>query len=303
MPDSSLIVHASSFPNEPITDFSREDARRAMRDALGAVGAQLGRAYPLVIGSERIETARSIESVNPSHSRQVVGRCASATIDQANEAVAAAVRAFPAWRDTSAEKRAELLVGCAQILRRRRFELAAWEVYETAKPWREADGDVAEAIDYCECYAREMLRLAAPQKMDIPGEDNAYFYEPRGVSVVIAPWNFPLAILCGMTTAALVTGNTTIMKPAEQSSVVAAKLMEVFEEAGIPRGVVYFLPGVGEEIGPALVNHPDVAVIAFTGSRAVGLAIQREASQHAARPGSRPPRNHRDGWQERGDRR
>jgi RHH-type proline utilization regulon transcriptional repressor/proline dehydrogenase/delta 1-pyrroline-5-carboxylate dehydrogenase len=172
-----------------------------------------------------------------------------------------------------------LLVRCANILRRRRFELAAWEVFETAKQWREADADVAEAIDYCEYYAAEMLRLSRPQRRDVPGEENEYFYEPRGVAVTIAPWNFPLAILCGMTTAALVAGNTVIMKPAEQSPVSATKLMEVFEEAGVPAGVVNFLPGIGEEIGPILVQHPDVEIIAFTGSRAVGLEIQRQAAQ------------------------
>src|SRR5438270_36525 len=144
-------------------------------------------------------------------------------------------------------------------MRRRRFELAAWEVYECGKQWRESDADVAEAIDYCNYYGREMLRLARAQHFDVPGEENAYFYEPRGVTVVIAPWNFPLAILCGMTTAALVTGNPLLMKPAEQSSVIGAKLMEVFQEVGLPPGVVSYLPGVGEEIGPTLTNHPDVA--------------------------------------------
>ena len=165
------------------------------------------------------------------------------------------------------------------MLRRRRFELAAWEVYECAKQWREADADVAEAIDFCDFYAHEMQRLAAPRLRNVPGEDNGYFYEPRGVCVVIAPWNFPLAILCGMTTAALVTGNTVIMKPAEQSSVVAAKLMEVFLEVGLPPGVLNYLPGVGEEIGPVLVEHPETAVIAFTGSRNVGLLINRQAAE------------------------
>jgi RHH-type transcriptional regulator, proline utilization regulon repressor / proline dehydrogenase / delta 1-pyrroline-5-carboxylate dehydrogenase len=174
--------------------------------------------------------------------------------------------------------RAGLLFRSADVMRRRRFELAAWEVFETGKPWREADADVAEAIDFCDFYGREMVRLAEPSRRSLPGESNATFYEPRGVAVVIAPWNFPLAILTGMTAAALVTGNTVVMKPAEQSPVMGAKLMEVLEEAGLPPGVCNYLPGVGEEIGPALVNHPRVSVIAFTGSRAVGLNIQREAS-------------------------
>jgi RHH-type proline utilization regulon transcriptional repressor/proline dehydrogenase/delta 1-pyrroline-5-carboxylate dehydrogenase len=193
-------------------------------------------------------------------------------------AVASAKAASPMWRATPPRERAisaPRRAGHASP----RFELAAWEVYETAKQWREADADVAEAIDYCDYYAAEMLRLAEPQHRDVPGEENEYFYEPRGVTVTIAPWNFPLAILCGMTTAALVSGNTVVMKPAEQSPVIAAKLMEVFDEAGFPPGVVNFLPGIGEEVGPVLVNHPDVATIAFTGSRAVGLAIQEQASR------------------------
>jgi RHH-type proline utilization regulon transcriptional repressor/proline dehydrogenase/delta 1-pyrroline-5-carboxylate dehydrogenase len=167
-------------------------------------------------------------------------------------------------------------------MRRRRFELSAWQVYECGKPWREADADVAEAIDFCDFYGKEMIRLAVPQRRDVPGEENATFYEPRGITIVIAPWNFPLAILCGMTTAALVTGNPVIMKPAEQSSIVAAKLMEIFQEVGVPPGVVAYLPGIGEEIGPELTRHPDVALIAFTGSKGVGLLINREAAETPA---------------------
>ncbi|MGB9625009.1 MAG: L-glutamate gamma-semialdehyde dehydrogenase, partial [Phycisphaerae bacterium] len=272
-------AESAAFANEPLTDFSREAGRQAMRNALAAVAAQLGREYPLVIGDREIRTEGTIESINPSHRRQVVGRSARAGADHAAQAVLAAREAFPKWRDTPVARRAEYLRHAAQILRRRRFELAAWEVYECAKPWREADADIAEAIDYCEYYAREMLRLATPRHRDLPGERNEYLYEPRGVAVIIAPWNFPIAILCGMTTAALVAGNTAIMKPAEQSPVTAAKLMEVFREAEFPPGVVNYLPGVGEEIGPLLVAHRDVELIAFTGSRAVGLAIQRLAAE------------------------
>jgi RHH-type proline utilization regulon transcriptional repressor/proline dehydrogenase/delta 1-pyrroline-5-carboxylate dehydrogenase len=163
-------------------------------------------------------------------------------------------------------------------MRRRRCELAAWMIYECGKQWREADADVAEAIDFCDYYAREMLRLAVPLRRDVAGEENEYFYEPRGVTVVIAPWNFPLAILCGMTVAGLVAGNTVIMKPAEQSAVVGAKLMEVFMEIGLPPGVAAYLPGAGEAIGPVLTQHPDVAMIVFTGSKEVGLLINRQAA-------------------------
>ena len=274
-----LAATSRAFANEPLSDFSRADARGAMTQALADVGRQLGQSYPLVIGGRAVQTSGAIESVNPSHRRQIVGRTARATVDHANAAISSAKAAFPAWRATPPRQRADLLGRGGNILRRRRFELAAWEVYETAKQWREADADVAEAIDYCDYYAAEMVRLAEPLRRDVPGEENEYFYEPRGVAVTIAPWNFPLAILCGMTTAALVSGNTVVMKPAEQSPIIAAKLMEVFDEAGFPAGVVNFLPGVGEEIGPALINHPDVDVIAFTGSRAVGLEIQRQASQ------------------------
>jgi RHH-type proline utilization regulon transcriptional repressor/proline dehydrogenase/delta 1-pyrroline-5-carboxylate dehydrogenase len=249
-----------------------------MLDALQEVAKQLGRTFLPVLGNETIPTAATFDSLNPSHKRQVVGRCGRATPEQAHQAIATAAAAFHAWRDTQPQRRAEYLFDAAAIMRRRRFELAAWQVYECGKQWREADADVAESIDYCEFYGREMQRLAVPRHRDVAGEENVYFYEPRGVVSVIAPWNFPLAILCGMTTAALVTGNTVVMKPAEQSAVVGAKLMEVFREAGLPAGVVNYLPGIGEEVGPVLVDHPDVAMIAFTGSRGVGLLINRQAA-------------------------
>ncbi|HXE55719.1 MAG TPA: L-glutamate gamma-semialdehyde dehydrogenase [Tepidisphaeraceae bacterium] len=288
------------FMNEPLTDFSIAANRDAMAAALRQVAERMPRDTgfqpvqsdsqtagaatncALVINGKRATTIKTIASVNPSHSSQIVGICSSATTEDATRAVEAARGAFPVWRDTPIERRAELLRRSAQILRRRRFELAAWEVYECGKQWRESDADVAEAIDYCEFYAHEMLRLSRPQRRDVPGEENETFYEPIGPAVTIAPWNFPLAILCGMTAAALVAGNPTIMKPAEQSSVIASKLMEVFEEAGFPPGVVQYLPGVGEEIGPVLVGHPDVAIIAFTGSRNVGLAINELASRTPA---------------------
>jgi RHH-type proline utilization regulon transcriptional repressor/proline dehydrogenase/delta 1-pyrroline-5-carboxylate dehydrogenase len=278
-----VVNPGSSFRNEPLTDFSRAEARRAMDAALAQVMAQLGRMYPPIINGQAVATAATFDSLNPSHCKQIIGRCGRANVEQANAAVAAAKAAFPAWRDTDPAKRADYLFQAAEVMRRRRFELAAWQVYECGKPRREADADVAESIDYCEFYGREMLRLAQPRRRDVPGEENIYFYEPRGVAVVIAPWNFPLAILCGMTTAALVTGNTVIMKPAEQSAVIGAKLMEIFQEIRLPLGVVAYLPGIGEEIGPVLVEHPDVAMIAFTGSRSVGLHINRQAAE--VRPG------------------
>ncbi len=268
-----------AFRNEPLSDFSREDARDAMRGALDMVRENFASTYPMVIGGRRVVTGRTIESYNPADRTQLLGRTSSAEPEHAESAVAAAKAAFPAWRDTPGRDRAEFLFRLADVLRRCRFELAAWEVYETAKPWREADGDVAEAIDFCEYYAREMLRIQGPRRRDVPGESNEYFYEPRGVVAVIAPWNFPLAILCGMTAAAVVAGNTVVMKPAEQSTIVAAKFMECWEQAKLPAGVVNFLPGVGEVVGPALADHKDVAMIAFTGSRAVGLQLLKQAAE------------------------
>ncbi len=267
------------FENEPPTNFALEPNRAAMRDALAAVRTQLGRTYPGVVGGSALPVTKTIDRANPSRMSELIGRTAAATAEQANAAVAAALAAFDGWRDTPVAERAALLTRVADQFRRRRFELAAWMVLETGKPWREADGDVAEAIDFCDFYAAEAVEMHAPHRRDIAGEDNFTFYEPRGVAVVIAPWNFPLAILTGMTAAAVVTGNPAIMKPAEQSGVVAAKLMECFQAAGAPPGVVNFLPGEGEVIGPVLTNHPDVAVIAFTGSLKVGLMIHEQAAR------------------------
>jgi RHH-type proline utilization regulon transcriptional repressor/proline dehydrogenase/delta 1-pyrroline-5-carboxylate dehydrogenase len=273
---------AATFHNEPIADFSRDDNRQAMAAALESIKPYFNAVYPLIIGGRQINRDRTLDSINPSHRTQVIGHVCRATVDDAIHAIATAKEAFSSWRDTPVQERADLLHRAAAILRRRRFELAAWEVFETAKPWREADADVAEAIDFCEFYAQQAVAMeqsASAELINLPGEENRSILEPRGVTVVIAPWNFPLAILTGMATAALVTGNTVILKPAEQSSVIGAKLMEVLIEAGIPAGVANFLPGDGEEIGPTLVAHPDVATIAFTGSRAVGLSIQQLAAQ------------------------
>jgi RHH-type proline utilization regulon transcriptional repressor/proline dehydrogenase/delta 1-pyrroline-5-carboxylate dehydrogenase len=268
----SAARHDNEFFNEPVADFSREEARAAMQRALAKL--DLGQTYPLVLGGRRFTTGQFIESVNPSHNSQLVGRVACAGPEHAREAVAAAKAA-----GIAVGGRVELVRKLASVLRHRRYELAAWEVVECAKQWREADADVCEAIDFCEFYAAEMARLSAPRRRDVPGESNEYFYEPRGVVVVIAPWNFPLAILTGMTAAAVVTGNAAIMKPAEPSPVIAAKLMEMFEQAGAPPGVVNYLPGHGSEIGPVLVRHPDVAMIAFTGSLEVGGWINRAAAE------------------------
>lgn len=277
-PPLPALEDTEGFANEPLTDFSLEASRTAMQDALEAVVSEFGRDYPLQIGGQSISTKIFIESRNPARSKQIVGRAARATKDHVQLAVAAARKAFPAWSRTDAQYRTEYLELVAAQMRDRRFELAAWEVYECGKPWAEADADVAEAIDFCEYYAAQMRLLGVPRSFDVPGEENEYFYRPRGVCVVIAPWNFPLAILTGMTVAAIVTGNTVVMKPAEQSPVIAAKLQEIFDDVRLPPGVLNFLPGVGEEVGVELVSHPDVNLIAFTGSQPVGLAINEQAA-------------------------
>ena len=278
------------FRNEPLTDFSVESSRRAMQEAVDHAAAAFTNGpvtVPIVIDGRRVESADRFPRRDPSAHDRLIAEVSAATAVDAGHAVNVARQALPAWQAVGWERRAEMLVAAAGIMRRRRFELAAIEVFEVGKPWREADADVAEAIDFCCYYADEARRLAQPVRVDVPGEENTTSWQPRGVAVVIAPWNFPLAILAGMTTAALVTGNTVVMKPAEQSSLIALRLHEILIEAGVPPAAVAFLPGRGEEVGPTLVSHPDTAVVAFTGSRAVGLAINAQAAAAASQPGSR----------------
>lgn len=272
----------AEFRNEPLSDFALEANRKRMEQALADAAAQFGRHYPHVIDGREVDSTDRTVSLNPSHKRQALGTVAAGTAELAAQAVAAARRALPIWAGTSVDRRAAYLRSAAERIRQRRFELAAWIVHECGKPWREADADVAEAIDFCEYYATSALLMSGPQGIDVPGEENRVDYLPRGVAAVIAPWNFPLAILTGMTAAALVTGNPAIMKPAEQSPIVAAKLMEIFREIELPPGVVQLAFGLGETVGAALVEHPDVALIAFTGSRQVGLAIHRRAAEVSA---------------------
>jgi RHH-type transcriptional regulator, proline utilization regulon repressor / proline dehydrogenase / delta 1-pyrroline-5-carboxylate dehydrogenase len=269
------------FTNEPASDFSLESSRAAMRAAIQEIRSHRGgQSYPLVIAGKRNQPTAVLDSVDPSHPDFIVGRVGCASKSDAGAAVKAAKAAWPEWRTASVDERAALLRRVAAELRRRRFELAAWMCLESGKPWREADGDVSEAIDYCEFYAREALRLTGRLRQRLlPGEQNVLVYESRGVAAIISPWNFPLAILAGMTTAALVMGNTVIMKPAEQSPVIAFKFFEILEAAGIPPGVANYLPGRGVEAGAALVAHQDVSLIAFTGSRNVGLQIMRAAAE------------------------
>jgi RHH-type transcriptional regulator, proline utilization regulon repressor / proline dehydrogenase / delta 1-pyrroline-5-carboxylate dehydrogenase len=266
--------------NEPVRRFTDEGERAVFRAALEGVRAQLGAEYSLVINGKRVAVAALDTSINPSKPSEVVGRVAAASPEQARQAVAAAEAALEGWRSRTAEERVAMLRRTATVMRRRRDELAAWQVFEAGKPWRESDADVCEAIDFCEYYAAEMLRLLPGQWLNTAGETNHYFYEPRGVGAVIAPWNFPLAILTGMTAAAIVAGNTVVVKPAPQTPVMAAMMIQCFEEAGLPPGVLNFLPG-GDEVGDALVRHPRVAFVAFTGSEAVGKHINVTAAHVA----------------------
>ncbi len=274
---------ATGFTNEPPTDFSVDENRAAMQQAIEDVQAEFGREYPLVIGGKSCDSRSTLVSRNPSDTSQVVGRVASASPEQAADAVLEAERAFPQWAATEAGRRADYLELIAAEIRTRRFELAAWIICEVGKPWAEADAEVCEAIDFCMYYAAEMRRLDQPQEFNLQGEDNSYSYRPRGVAVVIAPWNFPLAILTGMTAAAMVTGNTVVMKPAEQSSVVASRLMGIIQNAGVPDGVINLVSGVGEDVGPELTGSPDVDLVCFTGSQDVGLEINRLAADTSDR--------------------
>ncbi len=268
------------FKNEAPTDFSMADQRVRMTAAIERASTDIGRKYPLLVGGEELSPGSEIVSVNPVQPQEIVGRVACASRAEAELAIETARKAFVSWRRTSVEERARCLEKAAELLRRDRFELAALEMFETGKNWIESDADVAEAIDFCNFYAQEMRRIER-RNYDLPGETNLQHYIPRGITVVIAPWNFPIAILCGMSAAALVAGNPVIMKPAEQSSVCAARLARIFHEAGIPPEAAQFLPGKGEEIGAFLVEHPQVAVIAFTGSREVGLKIYESAGRTA----------------------
>lgn len=276
--DDIAVINVQRFENEPNTDFSRASNRDEMKQALKDVTEQFDSDYPLSIDGKAQDTRAHLVSRNPSNHAVSVGAVASASTDQAEQAVEAARRAYDRWRTVPVDHRAEYLDLIADGMRTRRFELAAWMVYESGKPWLEADAEVSEAIDFCKYYSLAMRSLNNELHTDYPGEENSYSFRPRGVAVVISPWNFPLAILTGMTTAALVTGNTVIMKPAEQSSIIAAKLMEIARDAGLPTGVLNYLPGVGEEVGPALVGSPEVDLIAFTGSRDVGLSINKLAA-------------------------
>ncbi|MDQ4062517.1 MAG: L-glutamate gamma-semialdehyde dehydrogenase [Actinomycetota bacterium] len=272
------------YKNEPYLDWTNESNIEAMRAALAQIEGFLGKSYPLIVGGKPVETDAEIASVNPSNPSQIVGRVATATEREADMALEMATKAFDSWSKTRPEARARILLRAAAIMRRRKLEFLAWEVYEGGKPWAEADAQVAEAIDFLEYYAREMLRLKDGVDIySVPGEESRYFYQPMGVGVIIAPWNFPTAILTGMSSAAIVAGNTIVMKPSEFTSVVGAKVAEVFSEAGLPDGVLNFCPGYGGEIGDYLVTDARTRFISFTGSVATGLRINELAARQIER--------------------
>jgi 1-pyrroline-5-carboxylate dehydrogenase len=278
------VAPRGAFRNEPFIDFRGSENVHAMQAALTRVGDMLGHEYELIIGGERTRTAEKIESLNPAKPAQVVGVHQKAGLEHAERAMKAALEAFATWQYVPVEERAALLLQTAELIRKRKFEFCAWLTYEVGKNWVEADADVAETIDFLEFYAREALRLAeATTPIQMPGERNELRYIPMGVCAVIPPWNFPFAIMAGMTAAAIVTGNTVILKPSSDSPTIAARFLDVLEEAGMPPGVVNFCPGSGASFGNAIVEHPKTRLIAFTGSKEVGLDIHARAAQ--TRPG------------------
>jgi 1-pyrroline-5-carboxylate dehydrogenase len=270
-----------AFKNEPYTDFSTSANRAAADAALAKVRAQLGREYELVIGGERLKTGDLLRSVNPSNPREVIGVHHRATAELARRAVDSAYAYFSEWSATPEEERIRLLVRAADIIRQRKLEFDAWLVLEAGKTWPEADADVSEAVDFCEYYAREMQRLSGPQApaVQLPGERGELRYLPLGVGVIIPPWNFPLAIMAGMTVAALVAGNTVVIKPSSETPTIGAKFAEVLLEAGFPAKSFCLLTGSGAAVGDTIVEHPKTRFVAFTGSRDVGLRINELAAR------------------------
>ncbi len=273
---------ATPFKNEKIRSFTDEADRASIEAALARARARLGARYAPVVDGRKLETADEFRSLNPANPAEVVGVVGAASVEQATAAVEAAARRFESWKRTSAKERAACVFRAAELVRRRRDDFNALLVLEVGKPWVEADADTAEAIDFLEFYAREALRYTEPRPLvPLAGEEGRLAYIPLGAGVVIPPWNFALAIMAGMTTAALVAGNTVCLKPSEDASVIAAVFVELLTEAGVPEGVVNFVPGPGATIGEAMVAHPKTRFISFTGSKAVGLRINELASRVA----------------------
>lgn len=268
------------YKHEPFTDFSKEENKKAFQEGLKTVEAYLGQDYPLIVGGERIMTDDKLVSFNPADKKETIGNVSKASKDIAEKAMKTADKTFDTWRKTDPAMRSDILFKAAAIVRRRKMEFSALLTKEAGKPWNEADADTAEAIDFMEYYARQMLELKDGMPVESrPGEYNRFDYIPLGVGVVISPWNFAFAIMAGTTVAALVSGNTVLLKPASTTPVIAYKFMEVLEEAGMPAGVVNYIPGSGSEIGDYLVDHPRTRFVSFTGSRDVGTRIYERASK------------------------
>ena len=270
------------YRTEPLTNFTDPLNQKAYQEGLMKVRTYLGKKYPLIINGERVFTERLIKSLNPSNHKELVGEISQAGIKEAEKAMESALKAFETWKKVDAKVRADVLFKSANIMKRRRHELSALMTLEAGKPWAEADADTAEAIDFLEYYGRQMLKIERIDDVVLSRRDmerNEYRYIPLGVGAVITPWNFPLAILTGMTSAAIVSGNTVLLKPASTTQVIAYKFIEILEEAGMPNGVVNFIPGKGSEIGDFIVKHPKTRFISFTGSKAVGQEIYENAAK------------------------
>ncbi len=273
-------LHLTEFANEPYTDFTKPEKADAMRAALAKVRSEFGREYDLLIAGDRRKSKAKFESLNPSKPSEIVGIHQKGSEQDAKDAIEAAWAYFLTWAETPVTQRAEYLVRIAEVIRRRKYEFDAWLVYEAGKTWAEAEADVSEAIDFCEYYARQALKLAKPDPLfQLPGERDELTYLPLGVGVIIPPWNFPLAILVGMATAALVTGNTVVIKPSSETPTIAAKFAEAMLEAGVPGQSFSLLVGSGAAIGDVLVSHPKTRFVSFTGSRDVGLHINELAAK------------------------
>src|ERR1700739_3240214 len=275
-------VHAGPFVTEPFFDFRNEENARRMRTAIAKVRGQLGREYDLIIGGKRVKTTEKIKSLNPSKPSEIVGIHQKAGKEHVEPAMNAALKAFESWSRTSVEERPSLVFRVADTMRQRKMEYMAWLVFEVSKNWAKADADISETIDFCEFYARAALRSPKAQTpIQLPGEHDALHYIPLGVGAVIPPWNFPCAIMAGMTLASIVCGNTVILKPSSDSPTIAAKFLELLEECGMPEGVVNFCPGSGGSFGDAIVAHPKTRYVAFTGSREVGVHINKGPAPQA----------------------
>lgn len=276
-------IERAPFKNEPFTNFGEETNKKAMQDALAKVKRELGGTFPLVINGKRVETEEVLTSINPGNTDEIVGYASKGTSEHAEAAMQAALVAFESWKHTAPAERAEYLFKAADLMRQRKHEFSAALIYEVGKNWAEADADTAEAIDFMEFYAREMIRLSETSKRQplaqVEGEKTELTYIPLGVGVVISPFNFPLAIMAGTTVASIVSGNTVILKPADSAPIIAAKFVQLMEEVGLPDGVLNFVPGDGIEVGEYLVEHPKTRFISFTGSRAVGCRIYERASK------------------------